>query len=471
MGSSFLASGGVVSPPKGPKPLACRPAVPAEPAVSALKPHLPKGHKNAPGVKSYRRRQSDEAAEGFDTCMRRQSEVLETLCSAGLEDLTTAVDSWDFRYSGPANSVLCDVGLAVFAKYAFWEDFGLTTAMVKAFLTEVADAYPSNPYHSQEHAADVLQSTHVLLMSHGSLRGFLTDVDLFTLMISAVCHDLHHPGVDSTTVKALEPAFARKFGGDAILERAHMILSWPVVVRHFGHLFDSTMLVVIEKLMKRLLLATDTTKQPLLIARLNSTAPDAVAFMSAVLHAADVSNPAKKSELYVKWMQRVMTEFFLQGDLQQAVGLPVSPLCDAEKPCVRQCQLGFINFVVRPIFMELDKIMDVSVQIEHIKKTVATWTGAPDELHVSKIMKLRRKYTAEENCVSRYHRRRDLLLKAANMCVAGPLPTLPPLVAVPPRVRRGVGMPSKAGSPRHVRGDLCAPHAVACAFLTCPPLY
>ena len=218
--------------------------------------------------------------------------------------------------------------------------------------------------------------------------------------------------------------------------------------------------------MKRLLLATDTTKQPLLIARLNSTAPDANAFMSAVLHAADVSNPAKKSELYVKWMQRVMAEFFLQGDLQQAVGLPVSPLCDAENPCVRQCQLGFINLVVKPIFMELDKIMDVSVQIGHIRESIAIWAGAPDELHVSKIMKLRRKCTAEENCVSRYHRRRDLLLKAANMCVTN---TLPPLVAVPPRVRRGVGMPSKAGSPR--RGDLCSPRAMSCAFLTCPPLY
>ena len=225
MGSSFLASGGVVSPPKGPKPLACRPAVPTSPtspAVSALKPHLPTGHKNTPAPKSFRRlRQPDEAAEGFDTCMRRGSEAAETLCGTGLEDLSTAVDSWDFRYSGPANSMLCDVGLAVFAKYTFWDDFGLTTEMVKAFFAEVAEAYPSNPYHSQEHAADVLQSTHVLLMSHGSLRGFLTDVDLFTLMVSAVCHDLHHPGVDSTTVKALEPAFARVCWEKEVLHTWH----------------------------------------------------------------------------------------------------------------------------------------------------------------------------------------------------------------------------------------------------------
>ena len=45
-----------------------------------------------------------------------------------------------------------------------------------------------------------------------------------------------------------------------------------------------------------------------------------------------------------------MAEFFAQGDAEKALGLPVSMNCDRDTVDVNKCQVGFISFIVGPIF-------------------------------------------------------------------------------------------------------------------------
>ena len=73
--------------------------------------------------------------------------------------------------------------------------------------------------------------------------------------------------------------------------------------------------------------------------------------MLLALHAADVSNPAKPWELYIKWTDRVIAEFFDQGDKEAAAGLPVTPMLNRHKPIpLPKFQLGFINAIVLPLY-------------------------------------------------------------------------------------------------------------------------
>ena len=81
--------------------------------------------------------------------------------------------------------------------------------------------------------------------------------------------------------------------------------------------------------MSDLVLATDvTTHIPFMksfnedVAAGNVSATQA---MHVVLKAADISNPAKVPALQLRWTRRVMTEFFLQGDLEKSLRLPVTP--------------------------------------------------------------------------------------------------------------------------------------------------
>ena len=52
------------------------------------------------------------------------------------------------------------------------------------------------PYHNFRHAVDVLQTVYVLIrtMSGGE---YLTHLEIFGIMVAALCHDLEHPGLNN----------------------------------------------------------------------------------------------------------------------------------------------------------------------------------------------------------------------------------------------------------------------------------
>ena len=90
--------------------------------------------------------------------------------------------------------------------------------------------------------------------------------------------------------------------------------------------------------------------------------------LNLCLHCADVSNPAKPSQISKQWTTRVYDEFFKQGDLEKENGLPVSLLCDRKTTNINKAMIGFINFVVVPSFDLLTVLIpEVSFYSENIR--------------------------------------------------------------------------------------------------------
>jgi len=69
-----------------------------------------------------------------------------------------------------------------------------------------------------------------------------------------------------------------------------------------------------------------------------------------LIHAADLSNTVRPWEISKLWSDRVVDEFFRQGDLEKGNNLPVSPNMDREQSHQCQISLGFGDFVVKPYF-------------------------------------------------------------------------------------------------------------------------
>ena len=53
-----------------------------------------------------------------------------------------------------------------------------------------------------------------------------------------------------------------------------------------------------------------------------------------------------------RWSKRVLEEFFQQGDMEKAQGLPLSPLMDRANTALAPSQINFIEFVVAPLFLQ-----------------------------------------------------------------------------------------------------------------------
>ena len=58
-----------------------------------------------------------------------------------------------------------------------------------------------------------------------------------------------------------------------------------------------------------------------------------------MIHCADLSNPTKPLQLYRQWTDRIMQEFFEQGDVERQLGLDISPMCDRHTATVEKSQV------------------------------------------------------------------------------------------------------------------------------------
>ena len=86
---------------------------------------------------------------------------------------------------------------------------------------------------------------------------------------------------------------------------------------------------------------------------LSKTYENQQTILSMIIHAADISNPAKPSQIQKTWVDLIFIEFFKQGDLEKKSVLPVTLLCDRATTNIDKSQIGFMNFVVIPTFEAL----------------------------------------------------------------------------------------------------------------------
>ena len=60
-----------------------------------------------------------------------------------------------------------------------------------------------------------------------------------------------------------------------------------------------------------------------------------------MLHCADLSNPTKPLDIYKKWVDVLLEEFYQQGDKEKELGLDISPMCDRLNTTVAKSQVCF----------------------------------------------------------------------------------------------------------------------------------
>ena len=99
--------------------------------------------------------------------------------------------------------------------------------------------------------------------------------------------------------------------------------------------------------------------------------------LEIALHLADVSSPSKKCSVALEWTKRVTQEFFVQGDMERAANLPISPGCDRNNnACLNMAKqsIAFIDYIVHPMF-KLYYVLDpeIKVFLDGIKRNRDYW--------------------------------------------------------------------------------------------------
>lgn len=255
----------------------------------------------------------------------------------------------------------------------------LSEAVWMNFITEIEQFYGNNPYHSQLHAADVLQTCHCILKST-NLDSILSKYEVFSLLIAAVIHDYQHLGLTNQFLINTRSDLARIYNDRSVLENHHVASAFAIMNRSAKYnillSFAPEQRNAVRANIISLVLSTDMSHHFQHIAKLNETLQDPEQLdldcnereerrfiLELALKMADISNPIKQPEVYKKWTERLFEEFYAQGAREKQAGLEISAFMDAENPAVEKCQIGFIDFVVQPLLSSLIQLLKKSKQL------------------------------------------------------------------------------------------------------------
>jgi len=92
------------------------------------------------------------------------------------------------------------------------------------------------------------------------------------------------------------------------------------------------------------------------------------------LKCADLGHLSSPRAVHRKWVQLLEEEMFRQGDREQALGYPVSPLMDRRKAGVTRSQPGFFNVVVLPLYSSFCQAFpQTSPMLDAVKDNLQMW--------------------------------------------------------------------------------------------------
>ena len=179
-------------------------------------------------------------------------------------------------------------------------------------------------------------------------------------LIGAMVHDTDHPGVMNNFLIATRHPLAVLYNHRSVLENHHIATAMALTSRpelDWLTPLSAADQAEMRKAMIELVLATDVvTHIPFMKSFADDVAANKVSAtqaMHAILKASDISNPTRPLSVYTPWIDGVIKEFFAQGDAERELGLPISMNCDRNTVDVNKCQVGFITFLVGPIYKGL----------------------------------------------------------------------------------------------------------------------
>ncbi|XP_054634304.1 cAMP-specific 3',5'-cyclic phosphodiesterase 4C-like [Dunckerocampus dactyliophorus] len=286
-----------------------------------------------------------------------------------LEDL----DKWSFNIFQVAelsnNRPLSCIMYAIFQERELLKTFRIPVDTFVTYVMTLEDHYHGNvAYHNSLHAADVTQSTHVLL-STPALDAVFTDLEILAALFAAAIHDVDHPGVSNQFLINTNSELALMYNDESVLENHHLAVGFKLLHQDNCDIFQNLtkrQRQSLRKLVIDIVLATDMSKHMTLLADLKTMVETKKVTSSGVLlldhynermqvlrnmvHCADLSNPTKTLPLYRQWTERIMEEFFRQGDKERERGMEISAMCDKHTASVEKSQVGFIDYIVHPLW-------------------------------------------------------------------------------------------------------------------------
>ncbi|XP_024867301.1 cAMP-specific 3',5'-cyclic phosphodiesterase isoform X11 [Temnothorax curvispinosus] len=298
---------------------------------------------------------------------------VETPHEEELGKLLSDIDKWGidiFRIGELSNNrPLTCVAYTAFQNRDLLKSLAIPPKTFVTFMMTLEDHYvKDNPFHNSLHAADVTQSTNTLLNTP-ALESVFTPLEITAALFAASIHDVDHPGLTNQFLINSSSELALMYNDESVLENHHLAVAFKLLQNEGCDIFvnmTKKQRQTLRKMVIDMVLSTDMSKHMSLLADLKTMVEtkkvagsgvllldnytDRIQVLENLVHCADLSNPTKPLALYRRWVSLLMEEFFLQGDREREQNMDISPMCDRHSATIEKSQVGFIDYIVHPLW-------------------------------------------------------------------------------------------------------------------------
>uniref|UniRef100_A0A3Q1C0A6 Phosphodiesterase n=1 Tax=Amphiprion ocellaris TaxID=80972 RepID=A0A3Q1C0A6_AMPOC len=257
------------------------------------------------------------------------------------------------------------------------KEFNMNPITLKRWLLAIQENYRNNPFHNFRHCFCVSQMMYgmIHLCNLQTESSSFSRLDILHVLITpAVCHDLDHPGYNNTYQINARTELAVRYNDISPLENHHCAVAFQILSLPECNIFanvDPEAFKQIRQAIITLILATDMARHGEIldsfkhkVDNFDFTNEEHVTCLKMVLiKCCDISNEVRPTEVAEPWVDCLLEEYFMQSDREKSEGLPVAPFMDRDKVTKPTAQIGFIKFVLIPMF---ETVMKLFPQIEEI---------------------------------------------------------------------------------------------------------
>ncbi len=307
----------------------------------------------------------------------------------------------------------------------------LSAADLKIFILASRAAYNSFVhYHNFRHVVDVMQAIFYFLLQLGALppypaSGDLSNInipvspiaallkpfDALTLLISAIGHDVGHPGVNNAFLVSLKAPIAQLYNDKSVLESFHCAAYSQILRRYWKSASEN---ISMRGLLINSILATDMGLHFKYMSDLkdlteatkdngtegyNTQRLDEYRVLTCALliKCADISNvvclllfsvvkplltegQARPFGIAAKWSDILQLEFANQGEMEAKIGIRTTlfggPPELGNLTKLAASQMGFMNIFARPLFEGVTRILPtMDFAVDEMKANSEIWNA------------------------------------------------------------------------------------------------
>ena len=275
------------------------------------------------------------------------------------------------------DNVLPIMGKVILDSFGLYSDEIISTEKLDPFLVSISNQYyKTTLYHNSMHGADVTQSLCLYFLNSNAEEICQSLVlDLLGILIAALGHDLGHPVLTNPFHINSSSELAITYNDVSCLENFHASKLFRTIRNPQTDIFEKLTVQDYKTIRKRMIgniLSTDManhgkimtliksriainkaenkTKFELLSGNEKTKFEEQQSLFDFLIHAADLAHNTKLFNISLKWVELLSEEFWLQGDKEKSMNLPVSFLCDRDNYNIPNSQVGFIKGFIIPTF-------------------------------------------------------------------------------------------------------------------------